>query len=113
MDKFFKASLGIGALMVGVAFLYYFVVFLPDKEAARQKHLDDQQLTKTLESAEKDHKRNACFEWASKNKRTNWASSCESLNLSEDCLLPPAKFNRIDKIYSEQKADCFKLFPSD
>ena len=102
-----KRIVSISFLIVALAIAYYFVIYLPQKDAtarqAQQEYRKQQQadLNNCLSAAETDY-------------NANWVSACKTSGLNNtgpDCSLPSSVADGIDQYRTSEKNDCFKQYP--
>jgi hypothetical protein len=100
LDKITKASI----ILIALSISYYLVIFLPHKEKeiieTSEKHIVENK--KALDS---------CLKSSRNKHQTNWNNTCLGSGQSLECGLPDSKSQRLEKIYTEDKDNCFKRYP--
>ncbi len=109
LDKFNKAALAGGILLIGASLFYYLVIFLPQKEESIQ----EQHKQEEIKVKEKEFNLDQCLEAAQvEQERSNeqlikWAKED---NQDGKYNLRGA-FDSIKKQYEQDRAECFKKYP--
>ena len=93
-----------GILAVSLSFVsppvYYFLVELPQQQAARAER---QQFTEAFQSA--------CLADADNSYDSNWAKACTRFGVSDtgpDCTLPHSNAENVERWHQEATQECFK-----
>lgn len=90
VENWFKLSFAIAVILIGIAFFYYFVIFLPQKEQARINQQNQEQLAKEQkeqkEKEEATKSLNFCLSFAEDNYSSMWNKECDYLGeLTTEC----------------------------
>ncbi len=100
LDKITKISI----LLIALSVSYYLIIFLPQKERTAieqsEKHIIENK--KALDS---------CLESSFNKHQKNWNNACLSIGQAFECGLPHSKSQRLEKVYTEDKNNCFKKYP--
>jgi hypothetical protein len=124
MDKM-KKALMIAAifaiLLIAGSVTYYYVFYLPGNARAKQQIETENKkaLNDCLKQAELKHASAISKAWD--NYKKSWDGECKSRNLPAGSPLPvniadkldqqyKDEIDRVDKLYENEKADCFKLY---
>jgi len=98
----FQRLLALSALIIALSFAYYFVIFLPSKEKAKQelKQFNYEKLINCLNSLPNVYS-------------LKWKEACQNRQLDDNCRLPSTTADSISEFIENVKEDCYKLNPVD
>lgn len=101
----FQKLIGTSTLIIALTLAYYFIVYIPKKNDQSLKN----QITITNEMLQARIK---CLEGADSNYSMVWDKQCSTLGRKENCSLPQQLSEHIEKQRTDNKNNCFKLYPS-
>lgn len=86
----FKGAIAIGVLAAGLGIGYYFGIYLPSRDQARDAAIA------------------ACVNAASEGYSKDWESSCEQLKLGKNCELPMLIAKEFDDRRHQSVDECYR-----
>lgn len=108
--RLFNYSVIGGILLISFSIFYYFVIFLPDKEKARQKLEEDKQYQAELEIRRKENQFESCIELAQEHYHANWELRCKNSGKKEGCELPRYLYDDLQEDYNKAQELCVKKY---
>ena len=104
-------------LIIALSFVYYFIIFLPNKEKAERelkKEIFNSDLRfKTEQAQNKENNLNNCLAEVNKRYQKSWDFNCRKFALDgkgKSCILPIYLANLIKKSYREDQELCIKKY---
>lgn len=99
---------------------YFFIGWKSYQLREAQLKIDQQKLQDTQDEAKKEETKNNmnktslnwCLSFADDNYNSFWNSECASQGLGDDCKLPTYNVNRVDDKRTQDKAECYKKYPT-
>lgn len=99
LPKIFAISVITTIIVIGLSVFYYFVIFIPHNEKAKLDFAKQQQLA--LDN---------CLQDAENRYQAAWESECKDLDFIKGCRLGKDLTERVDKLKTDIKEDCFRKF---
>ena len=104
-------------LIIALSFVYYFIIFLPNKESAKRE-LEREKFNaelrfKTEQAQNKENNLNNCIATAHEYLSSNWKLRCSDYGLNnkkENCNLPAYFAEDLNKDYKEDQELCIKKY---
>jgi len=127
MKKIFPTFASVSLLIIAFSVSYYLVVFIPNKEKAKQE-LEKQKVQLELQKQEEKKKEreekarkksskeillHSCLERIQNNFSKNWNNACKKLGKEEECELSASWADTFYEALRDGKNDCFKQYPPD
>ena len=100
MDRLLKTSIIFCLLIITLSIVYYFVVYLPAKDRAKEKLLQ-------MNSEQLD----LCLDQQFKRYIISWGNNCKELGNVSNCDLSVPIAQRLDSMRKTDEEDCYKRFP--
>ena len=110
-QHWFKAGILLVLIAAVTLVAYYFMDFLPSKEAGERAI---QELQAADEKSQQAELLQTCLSGAADDYSNNWASNCMTSGTSNkgpDCTLPLTLAGSINQSLKDAKDECFKEYP--
>lgn len=120
--KILAISASIFMVLVGLSVAYYFVLYIPQRDNAKQMQQLETEKVKSQAEQEaniiRERKYEACLSDAETNFRGAWISKCEanSIEITKDedgldnCLMPSAMSDSLREQYNRTKDTCLEIY---
>lgn len=109
--------IAIAVLIASLSIAYYFVVFLPSKEKAKQelelKKIQAEQDFKREQAKDREMKISQCLDEAYISFSHDWDNTCELQGKEKECSLPSYISDNLNERYEKNKRECIERYPSD
>jgi len=101
LDKILKISIIVASLVISISIAYYFLFFIPHKEAVKQRA--EKEATVKLEK---------CLSEVKDSYDKRWSDTCKTSGATVEadgsCLLDDSDANYVYKRYQDSKSECYR-----
>ena len=118
--KLFYLIASISLIIMALSFVYYFVLFLPQKEKEKYElewkkfELETQKIEEEKkESQEKSQLLEDCLNRVTEQYTEFWNSACQKLGREDKCDLPTSWAESFEEGHQLEKENCFKQYQVD
>ena len=105
-----NSALAISAILIGSSSFYYYVLFLPQKEAAAREHAKEELAAQTQLQDTQEALLDGCLEQAKTNARIVWSNYCKERGQKDYCSLSVGAGEGLSIGFKEMTDECYKRY---
>jgi hypothetical protein len=102
INTILKLSVAVAVLLIGLSIAYYFVIYIPSKDKAKEKEMNFQRYYNQV-------RYNACIEGAEEAYHQRWQGYCNANKLGKDCSIPVIFANDFQEQLRKDKEECRRV----
>lgn len=100
INKLVKLSIIFSVFIISLSIAFYFVIYLPSKDKARER-----QLQENRELLDR------CLNQKQERYEKAWANSCKELGKDNNCDLPTIISDGLDLMFRNDSEECYRRYP--
>ena len=113
-EHWFKIGILVALLLIAAAPAYYFIIYLPKKDAALQANIDRKQLDSVSQKEEQARLLQVCLDAADANYNSLFTEDCKLEGNANCDTKPKLSYSHMATLGNDrdsEKSFCFKQYP--